>query len=226
MLVHGFIVNLVAGTCMAAVATPISGHNLPYPPVAATPLWLVLLTTLGPPLLTALLGYIAGIATQRSIDKKQRERDELAHMRATAEGKKTSLSDAYTIIRRAVGVFEDAFFAIEQSAEEEREEVISNAHISTESALEEAQEAVSAYMFINKEEEMHTCLTSMHQSFSKWLRQRSRYSALQKANSTRVSVDPTTDMPYKMVEESMEEFKAKRDQLLTLAKVWEKELPE
>ena len=67
MLVHGFIVNLVAGTCMAAVATPISGHNLPYPPVAATPLWLVLLTTLGPPLLTALLGYIAGIATQRSI---------------------------------------------------------------------------------------------------------------------------------------------------------------
>jgi hypothetical protein len=222
MLTHSF--NLVAGIPMAT-PTLVLGHSLSFPPMATAPLWLTLLTTLGPSLLTAILGYIAGIATQRYIDSKQRACDELAKIQATVDRKKTYLYDAYLIIRRTVGVFEDTFLAIEQCSEEETEETTRNANISVESVLEEAQEAVSAYMLINKEEEMQTSLTGMHQAFSKWLSQRSRYYSLQKANSTRVSVDPTTDMPYKMVEESIEEFKAERDKLLALAKAWEREQP-
>jgi len=60
MLAHSFIINLVAGIRMAATPTPVSGHNLSSPPVATNPLWLTLLTTLGLPLLTALLGGIVG----------------------------------------------------------------------------------------------------------------------------------------------------------------------
>lgn len=189
---------------------------------AAPQLWLTLLNSL-PNQVTQLIGGIlaglAGVLIQKYSHGKQVERDNLAFARATAERKRTLLYPAYQDMRRLVRAYEGLSLAIEQDRDKEAVEVASASLVQ---ALKEAEEAQSAYMLVNKEDEVHTTIQSLHNAFTGWASLRENFCSLKDANAIVASL-PT--MSYETVQKAREQFEAKRDELLTLAKAWEKELP-
>jgi hypothetical protein len=137
----------------------------------------------------------------------------------TTDRKRTILFSAYQVMCRLVGAYEALYSAIEVNLSED---IIQIAQSSLIHALKEAEEAQSAYMFVGKEEEIHTALQALYTAFSGWASLRKDFYSLKDANSIVASL-PT--MSYETVQKAREQFEARRNELLTLAKSWEKELP-
>lgn len=151
---------------------------------------------------------------------RQKNSDELNYKRATADRKRTELYPAYKVMRRLVRAYEALYAAIEQNL---REDIVQVAQASLIDAIKEAEEAQGAYMLIDKEEEIHAALQALYTAYTSWVSTRKTFYTLK--HELNPMVDPLAIMPYEMVKKDKEEFFAKRDAFLTLARAWEKELP-
>ena len=174
-----------------------------------------LLTIFGATLLAGIFSCLVTLLTLR----RQKNSEELAYKRATADRKRTELYPAYKVMRRLVRAYEALYAAIEQNL---CDDIILAAQSSLIDALKEAEEAQGAYMLIDKEDEIHAALHKLYTAFSSWVSTRKTFYSLK--DSLNPIVDPLTIMPYKMVIEEKEKFESKRDEFLALAKAWEKEL--
>jgi len=174
-----------------------------------------LLTLFGAALLSGIVSCVITLLTMRH----QKKRDELAYTRATADRKRTELYPAYKAMRQLVKAFEALYAAIEENLGEDNVELTQHSLID---AMIEAEEVQGAYMFVEKEAEIHAALQALSAAFTNWVSTRKTfYSLRDDLNSVG---DSLTMMPYETVKKAKEEFEAKRDALLALAKAWEKEL--
>ncbi len=175
-----------------------------------------LLTIFGAALLSGIFSCAITLLTMRH----QKKSDELAYKRATADRKRTELYPAYKVMRRLVRAFEALYAAIEENLREDNVEIAQHSLID---AMIEAEEAQGAYMLVDKEAEIHAALQALYSAFTNWVSTRKTFYSL-KDDLNSVG-DSLTMLPYETVKKAKEEFEARRDAFLTLAKAWEKELP-
>jgi hypothetical protein len=190
--------------------------------LASDPLWLTLLISLAPPFMSGLLGVLIGIPIQMYLHHKQVERDDLAYKRTTADRKRTYLYDAYQVMRLLVRAYAQAVGTATLSKSDNAEETWKEAKISLEKARKEADAAIGAYMLVNQEIEIHIALNALNRAYTTWLRGYNWYIHLHTLGESHN--DEFLEYYVKLVKLN-DVIAEKSEELLTIAKAWEKELP-